>query len=318
MKHVGFHLIFAAALIAGASALAQTSSWTPPAESARCPSKWGAGDERGAANHMKPESVLNALKIVRTGETIELGRVLNESMPISPGRGYKIITKRTAISGSNRLGANEEVVEAEIGQVGTQFDGFAHITQDSSLYNCFKLDDIATRTGFTKLGVHNVGTLIARGILIDVAGYKGVEMLGDTYEISVADLEDALSRQNLTLRPGDAILIHTGWGKLWGSDNIRYARTNPGIGISAAQWLIARDPILLGADNRAVEMLPGADPRTYVPVHQLAITTNGIHLLENMKLDELAAKRIYEFAFIVQPLKIEGGTGSTVAPVAVR
>jgi kynurenine formamidase len=318
MKHVGFHLIFAAALIAGASALAQTSSWTPPAESARCPSKWGAGDERGAANHMKPESVLNALKIVRLGETIELGRVLNESMPIFPGRGYKIITKRTAISGTNRLAANEEVVEVEIGQVGTQFDGFAHIGHDNSFYNCFKLDEIATRAGFTKLGIHNVGTLIVRGVLIDVASYKGVEMLGDTYEITAADLEGALQRQNLTLLAGDAILIHTGWGKLWGTDNARYGKGSPGIGVDAAQWLIAKDPVLLGADNFAVEVFPNPDARIYVPVHQLAITTNGIHLLENMKLDELAAKRIYEFAFIVQPLKIEGGTGSTVAPVAVR
>ena len=76
--------------------------------------------------------------------------------------------------------------------------------------------------------------------------------------------------------------------------------------------------MLLGADNFAVEVFPNPDSRIYVPVHQLAITTNGIHLLENMKLDELAAKRAYEFAFIVQPLKLEGATGSTVAPVAVR
>ena len=203
MKYIGYGLITSAAVIAVASALAQTPSWTPPAESARCPSKWGVGDERGAANHMKPESVLNALKLTRTGEVIELGRVLSTAMPTFPGRGYKVTTKRTAISGSNRLAANEEVLEAEIGQVGTQFDGFAHIGHDNSFYNCFKLDAIATRTGFTKLGIQNVGTLIARGVLIDVAAYKGVEMLGDTYEIDVADIEGALLRQNLTLQRGD-------------------------------------------------------------------------------------------------------------------
>ena len=311
-------LVLAVALASGVSALAQAPSWTPPPESARCPSKWGAGDERGAANHMKSESVLNALKIVRTGEVIELGRLLSASMPIFPGRGYKLVTKRTAISGANRLAANEEVLEVEIGQVGTQFDGFAHIAHENSLYNCFKLDEIATRTGFTKLGIHNVGTLIARGVLIDVAAYKGTSMLGDTYEITRADLEGALQRQSVTLRPGDAVLIHTGWGRLWGSDNARYGKASPGIGIEAAQWLIAKDPMLLGADNFAVEVFPNPDPRVYVPVHQLAITTSGVHLLENMKLDELAEKRAYEFAFIVQPLKIEGGTGSTVAPVAVR
>ena len=317
MKHVAYGLIAAAAVAVAASA-AQAPSWTPPAESARCPSKWGAGDERGAANHMKPESVLKALSLARTGEVIELGRVLSPAMPIFPGRGYKVTTKRTAVSGSNRLAANEEVLEAEIGQVGTQFDGFAHIAHDNSFYNCIRLDAIATRTGFTKLGIHNVGTLIARGVLIDVAAYKGVEILGDNYEITAADIEGALQRQNMTVQPGDAVLIHTGWGRLWGGDNLRYAKTSPGIGIGAAEWLIAKGPMLLGADNFAVEVFPNPDTRIYVPVHQLAITTNGIHLLENMKLDELAAKRVYEFAFIVQPLKIEGGTGSTVAPVAVR
>jgi kynurenine formamidase len=322
MKQLGYGLVVAAAVIAAASAVAQSPSWTPPADSARCPSKWGAGDERGAANHMKPASVLNAVKFIKTGEVIELGRVLNASMPLFTGRSYKLTSKRiylgAYILGSNRLGANEEVVDAEIGQVGTQFDGFAHISHENSFYNCFKFEDIATPSGFTKLGIQNVGTLFARGVLIDVAAYKGVEMLGDTYEISVADLEGALRRQSLTLQPGDAVIIHTGWGKLWDVDNARSAKSNPGIGIEAAEWLIARDPMLIGSDDWGVEVVPNPNPQLVFPVHQLAITTNGIHLLENMKLDELTAKRAYEFAFIVQPLKIDGATGSTVAPVAVR
>jgi len=322
MKYVGNSLIIAAAVIAGASAFAQTPSWTPPSDSARCPSKWGAGDERGSGNHMKPQSVLNAIKFIKTGETIELGRVLNSSMPFFGTRSFKLTTRRiysdSYYFGSNRLGANEEIVDAEIGQVGTQFDGFAHITHENSFYNCFKFDDIATPSGFTKLGIQNTGTLIARGVLIDVAAYKGVEMLPDTYEITVADLEGALQRQNLTVQAGDAIIINTGWGKLWGRDNARYSKSNPGIGVKAAEWLIAKDPMLLGSDNVPVEVVPSPDPLLVNPVHQLAINVNGVHLLENLKLDELAAKRAYEFALIVQPLKLEGATGSTVAPVAVR
>jgi len=93
---------------------------------------------------------------------------------------------------ANRRGSNEEIVISEIGQVGTQFDGFAHQTHENSWYNCFKVAENATRSGFTKLGVHNAGAIITRGVLIDVAGYKGVEMLGDTYEITVEDLEGAL------------------------------------------------------------------------------------------------------------------------------
>jgi kynurenine formamidase len=317
MQRIAFAAVLV--LIGGTAALAQAPSWTPPAESARCPSKWGAGDERGAGNHMKPQTVLNAVKLIKTGEVIELGHVLSGNIPFSGPRRFDMHVKRTVMNPqSNNRGSNEEMVLSEIGQVGTQFDGFAHQSHGNSHYNCFKTDEIATRTGFTKLGVQNVGALITRGVLIDVAGYKGVEMLGDNYEITVEDIEGALKKQNLTLQAADAIIIHTGWGKLWGKDNARFAKTCPGIGVKAAQWLLAKDPILLGSDNWPVEVAPNPDPQISLPVHQLALVVNGVHLLENLKLDELAAKQAYEFALIVEPLKIQGGTGSTVAPVAVR
>jgi hypothetical protein len=108
----------------------------------------------------------------------------------------------------------------ELGQVGTQFDGFTHQTIGDSVYNCVKVDDIATRSGFTKLGIEKVGMVFMRGVLIDVAALKGVEMLGPSYEITVNDLQQALSRQNLSLQPGDAILVNTGWGRLWEKDNV--------------------------------------------------------------------------------------------------
>ena len=191
-----------------------------PNAAERCPSKWGAGDTRGSANHMKPESVLKAARLIKTGEVIEIGQVLSAAMPFFGTRRFDVTTKRTFMNdGSNHRGSNEELVVAEMGQVGTQFDGFAHQTHEDSLYNCLKLDDIATRTGFTKLGIEKVGSLITRGVLIDVAALKGVEMLPDTYEITPADLQQALERQKLTLQPGDAVLIHTGWSKLWGKDN---------------------------------------------------------------------------------------------------
>ena len=186
------------------------------------------------------------------------------------------------------------------------------------MYNCFKLDDIASRTGFTKLGVEQVGALITRGVLIDVAALKGVPMLADNYEITPQDLQQALAAQKLTLQPGDAVLIHTGWGTLWGKDNARYQRSSPGIGVAAAEWLAKQDPMLVGADNTAVEVSPNPDKHLAGPGHQIMLVVNGIHLLENLRLDELAARRAHEFALIVEPLKIQGGTGSTVAPIAIR
>ena len=178
MKTQGAFLAFLAALFASVGAQAQTPSWTPPADSARCPSKWGAGDERGAANHMKPQTVLNAVKLIKTGEVIELAHVLNAPMPLSPGRDLQHAGQADAAgAGANKRDGNEEIIIAEMGQVGTQFDGFAHQSHNKVHYNCFKTADIVTRNGFTKLGIQNVGMLMTRGVLIDVAGFKGVDML---------------------------------------------------------------------------------------------------------------------------------------------
>ena len=301
------------------ASVAYAQRWSPPADSARCPSKWGPNDQRGAGNHMKPETVLRAARLIKTGEVFELGRALSETMPLPAGRRFEVLTKRTRNDpGRNRRASNEELVVSEIGQVGTQFDTFSHQMIGTSMYNCVTLESAASRTGFTKLGVEQVGALMTRGVLIDVAALKGVAALAETYEITPKDLQDALAAQKLTLQPGDAVLIHTGWGTLWGKDNARYQRVSPGIGTAAAEWLAKQDPMLVGADNTAVEISPNPDPDLAGPVHQIMLVVNGIHLLENLKLDELAAKAVYEFAFIIQPLKIQGGTGSTVAPIAIR
>jgi kynurenine formamidase len=306
-----------ALLVSGTMVSAQT--WTPPTPQQRCPSKWGAADERGAANTVTPASVARAAQLIRTGEIVELGRVLSGDMPFVGTRRFDLHTKRTnGPLGRNRRNSNEELVITELGQVGTQFDMFSHQGIDGLFYNCVPVDATATRAGFSKLGVDKVGSLFARGVLIDVAAFKGVEMLPVGYEITAADLEGALAKQSLTLTAGDAVLVHTGWGRLWGQDNARYGGSAPGLGIGAATWLAARDILLMGTDTTSIEVMPNPDKTLDLPVHQIALVVHGIFLLENLKLDDLAARRIHEFAFIVQPLKIRGGTGSTVAPVAVR
>ena len=155
-------------------------------------------------------------------------------------------------------------------------------------------------------------------MLIDVAGYKGVEVLGDNYEITVEDLEGALKKQNLTLQAGDAVLIHTGWGKLYGKDNARYVKGCPGIGVKAAQWLIAKDPMLLGADNWPVEVSPvrtadlaaGASDRAGRARRPFAgepqARRTRVKGRQRIRLRHAAAQ------------EFQGGTGSTVSPIAVR
>jgi kynurenine formamidase len=268
---------------------------------------------------MSPSTVLRAARLIRTGKVYELGHVLSASMPFFGTRRFELTTKRTVLnSGSNARGSNEEMIHGEMGQIGTQFDAFSHQTIRDSLYNCFRLDDIATRNGFTKLGVENVGLLMTRAILIDVAAARNVPVLAHDYEITPADLQTALKRQNVSLEPGDAILIHTGWGRYWREDAARYGKSSPGLGVAAAEWLARQNPMVVGADNPSVEVSPNPDPNVNLPIHQILLVVNGIHLLENLKLDELVSDGAHEFAFILQPMKMQGATGSTVAPVAIR
>jgi kynurenine formamidase len=309
----------AASILALLAGTAGAQSWQPPTAERRCPSKWGAADERGAANHMKPETVLRAARLIRTGEAIELGRVLSGDMPLGFTRHFDLHTKRTnGPLGANKRYSNEELLFTEIGHVGTQFDMFSHQGIDGLLYNCVRIDEVGTRNGFTKLGVEKIGLLFTRGVLVDVAAERGVSMLPAEHEIGVAEIQSALFRVKLSLQPGDAVLLHTGWGKLWGADNARYLGNSPGIGVAAAEWLARQDVMLIGADTGPVEISPNPDAKLNLPVHQIALVVNGIFLLENLKLDELAAQRVYEFALVLQPLKIRGGTGSSVAPVALR
>jgi len=317
-------LFGAAGCLCGAAHLGLTATdanaqWSPPASAQRCPSKWGAADRRGSMNLMTPERAKRAAALVRTGEVVELGQTLAPTMPFFGTRRFDMHQKQMFMNPeANRRGSNEEIVFTEIGQVGTQLDAFPHQTINDEAYNCVKLPSIMTRNGFREMGVETIGTVMTRGILIDVAGFKGVPVLGDDYEITVADLEGALARQSMRIEEGDAVLLHTGWGTLWARDNAKYVRSCPGLGVESAEWIIARNPILMGADNWPVECAPSKTmPHASLPVHQLALVVHGVHLLENMKLDTLATRPGREFCFMMQPLKVQGGSGSTVAPTAV-
>ena len=310
-------IVLALTMLAGVLPAANAQTWLPPAEEDRCPSRWGEGDERGSANHMGPATVLRAARLIDSGEVVELGHELHESIPLG-NRHFDLYLKPTGMNPqSNRRGSNEEIVATELGQVGTQFDGFSHQTIGDTLYNCFRVSETLTRSGFTHLGIQNVGMLMTRGVLLDIARLKGVDILPEDYEITTEDLQQALAGANLTLEPGDAVIVNTGWGQLWDSDVPRFLGRAPGIGIAAAEWLVAQDPMLVGADNQPVEIQPNPDSDISLPIHQIMLVVNGIHLLERMKLDELAAREVYEFAFVMQPLKIRGATGSTVAPAAI-
>lgn len=303
-------------LLCNLSVFAQ--DWHMPSDAQRCPSKWGAGDQRGAANMMTPQSVLAAMQLVRTGEVFELGEVLTtdpDESYINRGRVFNIYPKPVIPIPDKRV-SHEELVITELGQVGTQLDGFAHQMYGESFYNCFQYKDIMTRNGFKKLGIENVGSLITRGVLIDIAAFKGVDILPQDYEITDTDLKQALQKQGVALQPGDTVLFYTGWGKHRGKDNSLYGSDNPGIGIAAGAWLVEQQVMTVGADNCCIEFRSAE--RDELPIHSMLLIQNGIYMVENMELQALAEAQVYEFAFVMQPLKLKGATGAAVAPIAIR
>jgi len=289
------------------------------------PSEWGAGDERGAANRISSASVLDAVRSIQEGRIYQLGRDYEEGMPLYPGRHFSLTIQGNPHWGrgeENDLVAHEELISGQLGQVGTQFDGLGHIgvrkNGEDVFYNGFKRSEFGTSHGLEKLGVENAGVFITRGVLIDVAKYKGVDRLSVGEVITVADLQGALRRQSSSIREGDVVLMHTGHGQLWMVDNEEYNSGGPGIGIEAAIWLADQKIVMTGADTFPVEVQPGEDPNVSFPVHRELIGKRGIYNIENLDLTALANDEVYEFAFIFAPVKFKGATGSPGNPIAVR
>lgn len=181
---------------------------------------WGAGDEAGSTNwNAQPDVVLRALAEADKGKVYKLGHLYNSSMPMFGERSYKLETldpTQGVPLGGNAVRYFEEMVTSEIGQVGTQFDGFGHIAVSTDgtgdpekvrFYNGFTQSDIMTDSGHKKLGVDKLHPIVARGVLIDVAASKGVEMLELGYIITLADVKAALAHQGMKdfeFLPGDA------------------------------------------------------------------------------------------------------------------
>ena len=282
-------------------------------------SKWGPADQRGAANRITPEKVLEAKGLMTRGTVYQLGRVYESGMPLFGTRHFSLRIPQTfGPLGTNRTTYHDEIVSAEIGQVGTQFDGLGHIGVGDHFYNGNDRADFSKPDGLTKLGVENVGPLVTRGVLVDVAALKGVARLAGGYEITLADLRGALERQRTEIRSGDVVIVHTGWGSLWNVDNAAFNANAPGVGLEAAQYLVEREVVLVGADTWSMEVVPNPNPDLQFPVHQLLIPRNGIYIFENLLTEELARDRVYEFAFYFAPLTIKGATGSPANPLAIR
>jgi kynurenine formamidase len=292
---------------------------------------WGPADQAGGSNWITPEKILQSLRLVKTGKVVELGQVYERGMPLYGQRSYSLTipaAERDAF-GKNQLVGNDEFVIGEIGQVGTQFDGPGHIgtrlaMADGSVqdiyYNGHPWSEVAGRYGLAKLGIEQIRPIITRGILIDVAGYKGVPILPNGYQVTLADVRGALAKQGMNeaaVAPGDAIFFAYGWSALWRKP-AEYSAGQPGIGLEVARWVVDRKPAMVGSDSPGLEVTPNPDPTLIFPVHQELITKNGIWNQENLHFEELLAERAYEFLFVFTPVRFKGATGSPGRPIAIR
>ncbi|WP_436529379.1 cyclase family protein [Actinoplanes sp. HUAS TT8] len=201
--------------------------------------------------------------------------------------------------------------------VGTHVDALAHVSQDGLLHGGVVAADVQSDSGFARLGIDEFPPYVGRGVLLDVAALHGVETLPAGYEVTGGDL--AAAAGDLEINPGDAVLVGTGWSRLFGNAE-QFVGTSegvPGPGLEAARWLVDKGVAVTGAETIAYERIaPGAGHAT-LPVHRILLVEAGINIVETMLLSELADAGVKEFQLILAPLRLVGATGSPVRPLAV-
>ncbi|MFT3866710.1 MAG: cyclase family protein [Solirubrobacterales bacterium] len=285
--------------------------------------RWGPEDERGAANLVDAATTRAALGIPGTGRVYPLGqRVQAAGVPRGKSAppplhmfirdGADFVAGREYEEGK---GSALDWIGLNVHGATTHVDALGHVFDEGKLYNGYEISG-SKSSGLERCGIENLGGLVTRGVLVDLPRRREVEALPAGHEITAADLEDALGAQGTELRPGDAVLIRTGMTRRFETEPDPFAGPIAGLGLDGAEFLSARDVALVGADNNAVEVYP-FKPGTSAPVHRHLLVAHGIYLIEFLDLEELAAAGVHEFLFVLAPLRIAGGTGSPVNPLAI-
>ena len=234
----------------------------------------------------------------------------------APGFVYTLHRRHEPGLGEARTGASGSAYTTE--HSGTHIDALCHQAENLYLYGGKKVTpQLQTSTGFTELGVETIAPITARGILLDVATYRGVDWSEADQPVTRNELEATAQHQHTMIRQGDVVLVRTGNGARW-QDPSAYLNA-AGIETDGSQWLADQHVRAVGADNVAWDTLGYVDPGLKVtyPGHVILLVRHGIYIIENLFLEELAKEKQYEFLFICLPLKMRGATGSPVRPIAV-
>jgi kynurenine formamidase len=305
------------------------------------PSPFGPDDQTGATNRVTPAVTKAAAAEIQTGTVTEMGNLLVDGVPLFGTRFSKTILSSFAVVpgaefGNNKLSYMEDTYLSQ-SHVGTHIDGMGHIGIQDCYYNQTPMGKYVTQNYLKRLGIENMKSFATRGVIIDaVKVFQAASKLKANAAcrtpcldagtvITTADLQAGLKLYNVTLREGDAVFIHTGWEDLfqqYPAQNATYNGGEPGINTAAAQWLASQKVILVGADTWAVEVIPGEDANIAFPVHKTLLTDNGIHIIENVRTDLIAAaaartNRATFFLNMTVP-KAVGTTGTFVNIEAIQ
>lgn len=257
--------------------------------------------------------------LVKTGKVYSLALILENGIPVPAGIRPYFFTPHMRHGDKKHLypaSVAAESISLAI-HTGTHIDALCHIGEVQGgtvrLYGGVDALTHQNDAGQQSHAAEHLPPVIIRAQLLDVAGYKGVDVLPDSYEITADDLRGTLEKQGMALAPGSCALIRTGWVKYWQQDNGRYMSCQAGLGVEAAAFLVEQGCILVGADNPTVERWPAPEH----PVHRYLLVHQGVTHVENLYLEDLAADGVTDSLLIILPLRIRGATGSPVHPIAI-
>lgn len=253
-------------------------------------------------------------------EVVDLAHEMHVGMPTSPNHPpfqMALIRRHGDVIRSDGGSAANEIIVTG-GHVGTHLDAIGHVSQEGHVFGGGEARSIQSNAGLSRLGIDEFLPMVGRGVLLDVASLHDTDVLAPGYEVTADDLARAEQAGGVEVRDGDAALVRTGWSTYWPSTGFGGGETGtPGPGVQAAEWLAERRVRVVGGETIAFEVIrPGAGHST-LPVHRVLLVESGINIIEVMDLRALAATGVHEFGFVLAPLKIRGGTGSPVRPLAL-
>ncbi len=279
--------------------------------------RWGDDDQLGALNLITPEVTAAAAATVRVGRTVSCARTLDTRAAADNPNPVAHHMIGTVTEG----GGADYIAVAPHGFATSHLDALCHIFADGKLYNGYPAETV-TAHGATRLGIHHLHAgIVTRGVLLDVPALRGVDALEPGEPVFPEDLEAAEERAGLRVRAGDALLVRTGRWR-WRDEHGPWDASGLAAGLDASclPWLRERDVATLGSDGVS-DVLPSRVDGVFMPIHMVVIPAMGVHLMDNLDLESLAAacaeERRWDFLLTVAPLVLRRGTASPVNPIAV-